>query len=83
MKTEAEGKAALKRTDAAMWQLLAAIAIGLVLSCFVEWLTAAVIGLVLAAVPLSRWFVVEFSAWDQGGPAGEAHRSSEDAKPNA
>lgn len=83
MTREAEEYAALKRTDTAMWQLLVAIGIGLVLACFVDWLTAAIIGLALAAVPLSRWFVAEFSAWDQRGPAGEVNCSSEVANPNA
>ena len=83
MNSEDKTKAALNRTDTALAQVVIAIGIGFALAYCVDWKLAAVIGLVLASVPLWRWFAAEFAVWNQGDPAGDAEPSSEDATPNA
>ena len=83
MNSEDKTQAALKRTDTAGAQVVIAIGIGFALAYCVDWTLAAVIGLVLASVPLCRWLAAEFAAWDQGGPAGDVKPSSEDVTPNA
>ena len=83
MQSSAERRAARKRTDNAVWQLLLAIAVAVIVSFFVDWLWAFVIGLALSAAPLSVWFAAEFRAWDQGGPAGELARAVEESNRQA
>ena len=54
MNPHAEKVAALKRTDTAMWRVLAAVAVCFGLSIAVGWGWAALVGLVLVAMPLRQ-----------------------------
>ena len=75
MKQSVEEIKALKRADATMYRVVVGASICAGMSLFVGWELAAIAGLVVVSVPLCIWFAAEFSAWDRGGPAGEAKRA--------